>query len=79
MAAHWQPTAEGYFGRVTKAQILEAVREAVSDEEAARMADMTKQAMSEAAAELLSRTHWLPSLLRSSRREQVEETRSEAA
>lgn len=64
MTAHWQPTAEGYFGRVTKAQILEAVREAVSDEEAVRMAGLKKQVMVESAERLLNGKGWLPELLR---------------
>jgi len=66
MTAHWHPTAEGYFSRVTKAQILDAVREAVSDEEASRMASAKKTEMAEAAELLLADKGWLPYLLRSS-------------
>jgi hypothetical protein len=29
MMHYWQPTAEGYFGRVSKGPILEAVREGI--------------------------------------------------
>jgi ParB family transcriptional regulator, chromosome partitioning protein len=43
MTAHWRPTARTYLGRVTKTRILDAVREAVSDQAADRMADMKKQ------------------------------------
>ena len=64
MAAHWRPTAQTYLGRVTKAHILAAVREAVADEAADRIADMKKQAMAEAAEQLLAETGWLPSLMR---------------
>jgi ParB family chromosome partitioning protein len=64
MTAHWIPTARTYFGRVTKPHILAAVREAVSDEAADRMADMKKQAMAEAAEQLLAGTGWLPALMR---------------
>ncbi|HEX9591650.1 MAG TPA: chromosome partitioning protein ParB, partial [Bradyrhizobium sp.] len=64
MAAHWRPTARTYLGRVTKPHILAAVREAVSDEAADRMADMKKQDMAEAAEQLLAGTGWLPALLR---------------
>lgn len=64
MTAHWTPTARTYLGRVTKAQILAAVREAVSDEAADRMAGMKKQAMAEAAEQLLAGTGWLPGLMR---------------
>ena len=64
MAAFWMPTVRSYFGRVSKARILEAVREAVSDEAAERTADMKKQPMAEAAEQLLAGTGWLPALLR---------------
>ena len=64
MTAHWVPTARTYLGRVTKPHILAAVREAVSDEAADRMADMKKQDMAEAAEQLLVGTGWLPALMR---------------
>jgi ParB family chromosome partitioning protein len=64
MTAHWRPTARTYLGRVTKTHILAAVREAVSDEAADRIADMKKQAMAEAAEQLLAATGWLPALMR---------------
>ncbi len=64
MTAYWTPTARTYLGRVTKAHILAAVREAVSDEAADRMAGMKKQAMAEAAEQLLAGTGWLPALMR---------------
>ncbi|MQA00993.1 MAG: chromosome partitioning protein ParB [Dehalococcoidia bacterium] len=66
MTAHWQPTANAYLGRVTKAQIAQAVREGVSDEEAERIASMKKQPMADAAERLLAGTGWLPALLRTS-------------
>jgi ParB family transcriptional regulator, chromosome partitioning protein len=64
MTAHWAPTARTYLGRITKPHILDAVREAVSDEAADRIADMKKQAMAEAAEQLLAATGWLPALIR---------------
>jgi ParB family transcriptional regulator, chromosome partitioning protein len=64
MAAHWRPTVQTYLGRVTKANILAAVREAVGDEAADRITDMKKQPMAEAAEQLLAETGWLPSLMR---------------
>jgi ParB family chromosome partitioning protein len=67
MTAHWAPTARTYLGRVTKTHILAAVREAVSDEAADRMADMKKQDMAEAAEQLLVGTGWLPALMRTPR------------
>jgi ParB family chromosome partitioning protein len=67
MAAHWQPTARTYFGRVTKPRILGAVREAVGIEAADRLADMKKQDMAEAAEQLVIATGWLPALMRTPR------------
>ena len=64
MTGYWRPTVRTYLGRVTKARILEAVREGVSDEAADRMADMKKQDMAEAAEQLLAATDWLPALMR---------------
>ncbi|GAB1714976.1 MAG: DNA-binding protein [Nitrobacter sp.] len=64
MTAHWTPTVRTYLGRVTKAHILAAVREAISDEAADRIASMKKQPMAEAAEQLLAETGWLPPLLR---------------
>ena len=67
MTAHWRPTVRAYLGRITKAHILDAVREAVSEEAADRMIGMKKQAMAEAAEQLLAGTGWLPALLRTAR------------
>lgn len=64
MNAHWRPTVRTYLGRVTKAHILAAVREAVGKEATERMRGMKKQAMAEAAEQLLARTGWLPAILR---------------
>ncbi|RVK93199.1 ParB/RepB/Spo0J family partition protein [Sinorhizobium meliloti] len=64
MSQHWTPTVRSYLGRVTKAHILAAVRDAVGDEAAERIAGMKKQAMAEAAEQLLAETDWLPPLLR---------------
>jgi len=67
MTAHWTPTVRAYLGRVTKAHILAAVREALGDEAAARIAGLKKQAMAETAEQLLDGTGWLPSVLRTER------------
>ena len=65
--AGWTPTADSYLGRVTKAQILAAVREAKGDKYADRMAGFNKADMVEAAEELLAGTGWLPGPLRTMR------------
>jgi len=62
--AGWTPTADSYLGRVTKAQILAAVREAKGDKDADRIAGFKKPDMVEAAEELLAGTGWLPAPLR---------------
>lgn len=64
MTAHWSPTVSAFLGRVTKAHILAAVREALSDEAAERIADLKKQVMAGAAEQLLAGTGWLPPVLR---------------
>ncbi|MFG1359025.1 ParB/RepB/Spo0J family partition protein [Xanthobacter pseudotagetidis] len=67
MTAHWTPTARTYFGRVTKAHILAAVRDALGDEAAEQIADKKKVEMAEAAEQLLAGTGWLPPALRTER------------
>jgi ParB family chromosome partitioning protein len=62
--AGWTPTADSYLGRVTKARILEAVREAKGEKAAERIADLKKPEMVAAAEELLAGTGWLPEVLR---------------
>ncbi|MBU6420407.1 MAG: DNA-binding protein, partial [Proteobacteria bacterium] len=64
VAAGWVPTAETYLGRVTKARILEAVREAKGEQAAQRWEGLKKDAMAEAAAQALAGTGWLPEPLR---------------
>ncbi|MDQ0504229.1 ParB/RepB/Spo0J family partition protein [Xanthobacter agilis] len=67
MTAHWTPTVRAYLGRVTKAHILAAVREAVSDEAAERIAGLKKPEMADAAEQLLAGTGWLPAVMRTAR------------
>ena len=64
MTAYWQPTSASYFGKVSKERIVQAVREAVSDQAARNIASMKKQAMAEAAEAALAGKGWLPALLR---------------
>lgn len=64
MTTTWTATADGYFSRVAKARILEAVTEAVSSSEAERIAGLRKADMAEAAELLVAGTGWLPPLLR---------------
>ena len=77
MAAHWSPTPESFFGRITKSQILGAVAEATGKTPGQRIADMKKPAMAETAASLVRGTGWLPLPLRMP--EAANEQRSQAA
>lgn len=63
MTAYWRADA-AFFGRISKAQILDAVRE-VKPEEAARLEGLKKGQMAQVAADLLGSEGWLPPLLRS--------------
>lgn len=67
MAAYWTPTVRAYLGRITKAHILAAIREAIGDEAAERIAGLKKPEMAQAAEQLLAGTGWLPSVLRTAR------------
>lgn len=64
VAKDWPPTVDGYLGRVTKAHIVEAVSEGVSEDAARRIADMKKPDMAQAAEQLLAGSGWLPAVLR---------------
>ncbi|MBD3834072.1 MAG: ParB/RepB/Spo0J family partition protein [Brevundimonas sp.] len=75
MTGTWSATAAGYFSRVSKARVLEAVTEAVGAEEAGRIAGMKKADMAEAAERLLEGRGWLPPVLRT---EAVEEGQAES-
>jgi ParB family chromosome partitioning protein len=63
-AAGWTPTADNYLGRVPKARILEAVREAKGEPSAELIAHLKKADMATEAARLLEGTGWLPEPLR---------------
>ena len=69
VAAGWSPTIENYLGRVTKARILEAVREAKGEGAAELIQHLKKGEMAEKAQELLAGSGWLPEPLRTSRHE----------
>ena len=64
MAASWTPTVDNYLGRVTKARILGAVREAKGEHAAQLIDHLKKGEMAEKAQELLAGSGWLPEPLR---------------
>jgi ParB family chromosome partitioning protein len=62
--AGWRPTADNYLGRVSKARILEAVREAKGQASAQLIDHLKKADMAKEAERLLADTGWLPEPLR---------------
>jgi len=64
MADWWEPTAEGYLSHVSKAQIVQALKEAGVDPTDASVADMKKDALVTKAASGLAGKRWLPAMLR---------------
>jgi ParB family chromosome partitioning protein len=63
-AGGWTPTVESYLGRVPKARILQAVREARGEAAAERIAHLKKGEMAARAQDLLADSGWLPEPLR---------------
>jgi ParB family chromosome partitioning protein len=72
MSGTWSATAASYFSRVPKARVLEAVTEATDAGEAARIAGLKKTDMAEAAERLVEGKGWLPPLLRTAPRPDIE-------
>lgn len=64
VAAGWSPTVDNYLGRVTKAHILQAVREAKGEQSAQLIDHLKKPDMAREAARLLEGSGWLPEVLR---------------
>jgi ParB/RepB/Spo0J family partition protein len=63
-AAGWTPTVDNYLGRVPKARILEAVREAKGAGSAQLIDHLKKPEMAKEAERLLAGTRWVPEPLR---------------
>jgi ParB family chromosome partitioning protein len=62
--AGWAPTVDNYLGRITKARILEAVREAKGEAAAQLIDHLKKPEMAKEAERLLTGSGWLPEPLR---------------
>jgi ParB family chromosome partitioning protein len=67
-ATGWSPTVENYLGRITKARILQSVREARGEPSVQLIDHLKKGEMAEKAQELLADSGWLPEPLRTSGR-----------
>ncbi|MDN4571903.1 hypothetical protein DBB29_24910 [Pandoraea cepalis] len=64
MKKWWKPTATTYLSFVSRAQIGEVIKEAVSKEAAAEVATMKKSDAVKHAEKLLADTGWLPKMMR---------------
>ena len=64
MAAHWTPLVEGFFGRLTKAQLAAQLTDAGKPEAAAFVAGAKKAEGAAHAQEALAGSGWLPEPLR---------------
>ena len=64
MADWWEPTAEGFLNHVSKAQIVQALKEAGSEMARDGVENMKKDALVNTAAGRLRGTRWLPATLR---------------
>ena len=63
-AVGWRPTVDNYLGRVPKARILDAVREAKGEASAQLIGHLKKPEMAKEAERLLDGAGWLPEPLR---------------
>ena len=68
MADWWQPTAAGYFSRVTKEAILAALAEGAGEQAASRIKGVGKQELARVAERELKEQRWLPGPLRACER-----------
>jgi ParB family transcriptional regulator, chromosome partitioning protein len=71
-AAGWSPTVDNYLGRVPKARILEAVREAKGEASAQLIDHLKKPDMAREAERLLAGAEWVPEPLRTPDAQSVE-------
>ncbi len=76
--AGWRPTVANYLGRVTKARILEAVREGKGEMTAQLIDHLKKPEMAKEAERLLADTGWLPEPLRLAQVDDAEPATTEA-
>ena len=77
--AGWRPTVENYLGRVPKARILEAVREAKGDPSVQLIDHLKKGEMAKEAERVLDGTGWRPEPLRGPGAVSAEATADEEA
>lgn len=66
----WQPTAESFFGHLSKAQIIDEITDAYDAETASKLASMKKGEAADEAETLVANTKWLPKIMRAGVEEQ---------
>lgn len=64
VSAGWGPTVDNYLGKVTKARILEAVREARGEDSVQLIDHLKKDRMALEAERILDGSNWLPEPIR---------------
>jgi len=64
MANWWQPTAENYFARIKKEQILQAIQEGTGAPVRERLKILKKKDLAAVAEKSVAGTRWLPERLR---------------
>lgn len=60
----WQPTADSFFGHLSKAQIIDEITDAWDAETASKLAAMKKGEAADEAETLVANTKWLPKIMR---------------
>jgi ParB family chromosome partitioning protein len=64
MSDWWKPTAASYFGRVSRAQALDAIKEATGNDESIALRKLKKGELAEHCADLFAQVRWVPQPLR---------------
>lgn len=72
MAQHWAATAEGFFSRVSKAVIVDAITEAAGATVAGRLDGLKKGIMAAETQAAVAGKGWVPTVLRTSGPTQAE-------
>lgn len=63
MCRYWQPTAENFFGKLSKAQIVRVVSDSLGENKAKSLENMKKPDMAKAAEDMMKGRGWLPDAL----------------
>ena len=64
MANWWSPTAENYFSRIKRDQILTAIVEATAKPAPERLKSLKKKDLAAEAESMLTGTRWIPPTIR---------------